>query len=282
MRSFAGDRGYLTIAQDGEHDYLSMAYLQALSVKATQRSINGYAVLVDSATAARIEPRHRRVFDHIILLEEDLAVHDQRKFANELQVFALTPWRHTVKVEADLLFTSDYVAWWEIYKEQDMCFTCRVHDYRGAPLDDAPTRQLWRDNALPNAYTGWYAFSYSRDVFGFFHQLRQLWQNWPRLRDHELKNCRTKQAVTDELFSIALAVANRPAWLAPHLPSFVHMKSELLGLASSRPWHDQLSWHVPGTGEVFVGFHRQHLPLHYHDKSWDIRGLIERYESAAG
>lgn len=55
--------GFLTIAENtSEVDYLSLAYLQALNVKCTQKQ-NKYAVVVDKKTAELLTDRHRRVFD---------------------------------------------------------------------------------------------------------------------------------------------------------------------------------------------------------------------------
>ena len=58
--------GFVTFAHNTpDVDYLELAYLQALNIKATQK-INSYAVLVDSETYKQVTDRHRSVFDYVI------------------------------------------------------------------------------------------------------------------------------------------------------------------------------------------------------------------------
>jgi hypothetical protein len=65
MNQHKEQQGYLTIAANtADTDYLRLAYLQALNIKATQR-INRCAVIVDSKTAKQILPCHKEVFDYI-------------------------------------------------------------------------------------------------------------------------------------------------------------------------------------------------------------------------
>jgi hypothetical protein len=75
--------GYLCIAQNGEYDYLRMAYLQALSCKLTQNIVNNFSVIVDAETAEQITDNHREVFDKIIVLKNDLAQNSKIKMQNE-------------------------------------------------------------------------------------------------------------------------------------------------------------------------------------------------------
>ena len=59
-------QGFLTIAANtSETDYLELAYLQALNVKATQR-IKSFAIIVDTNTKQQIQDYHKKVFDYII------------------------------------------------------------------------------------------------------------------------------------------------------------------------------------------------------------------------
>ena len=58
-------KGYVTIAQNsGDIDYIRMAYALALSIKATQSTINKLSILVTEGTL--IQPRYQDAFDKII------------------------------------------------------------------------------------------------------------------------------------------------------------------------------------------------------------------------
>ena len=63
MRSFKRQRGFLTFAQNGQHDYLRMAYGLALSLRATQ-SEPYLSVVVTPGTV--VPPHYRDVFDEVI------------------------------------------------------------------------------------------------------------------------------------------------------------------------------------------------------------------------
>jgi hypothetical protein len=92
-------------------NYLRLAYAQALSIKCTQK-IKNYAVIVDQETAQQIQDHHRLVFDHVIVLERDDATAHDWKLANEWQAYDLTPFRETIKLESDILFTRNIDHWW--------------------------------------------------------------------------------------------------------------------------------------------------------------------------
>ena len=96
-------KGFLTIAQNTDVDYLELAYVQAMSIKLTMPG-SKYAVLVDINTQAQVKDKHRAVFDYVIPFGTDFAQHDDWKFRNEWQAFHLTPFKETIKVESDLLF----------------------------------------------------------------------------------------------------------------------------------------------------------------------------------
>ena len=98
MREFKEQFGWVTLAQNTDVDYLHLAYLQAQNIKATQR-LNSYAVIVDEATAKQVTNEHRQVFDYVITLPVDLAANETWKQSNEWQVFGLTPFKETIKLE---------------------------------------------------------------------------------------------------------------------------------------------------------------------------------------
>ena len=56
------DLGILTIAQNSEHDYLSMAYLQCLMFKKHMQHIP-YCVIVDNYTSTQLTDDMKKTFD---------------------------------------------------------------------------------------------------------------------------------------------------------------------------------------------------------------------------
>ena len=109
-------QGFLTIAANTEEvNYLELAYLQALNIKATQR-IKSFAVIVDPATNQQIQEHHKQAFDYII----ESPASTTGPYGLEVQAFWLTPFKETVKLESDLLFTRSIDHWWTSFRLRDV------------------------------------------------------------------------------------------------------------------------------------------------------------------
>ena len=162
-------KGFLTLVQDNETtDYLKLAYAQALSIKTSQTTVKSYAVVADKATIGSMTDQHREVFDHIIELPVDLAANESWKLSNEWQLFRLTPYYETLKVESDLLFTTDIHHWWPVMQKHEVLMSSKIYDYEGNVSDCRAYRQLFDDNDLPDVYTGLMYFRYSQTAAVLF------------------------------------------------------------------------------------------------------------------
>ena len=167
MREFKSQIGFLTIAQNTTVDYLNLAYHQAKNIKATQ-SNDQYAVIVDHATLKQVTDAHREVFDHIIELPFDMAKQDVWKLSNEWQVMDLTPFKETIKLESDLLFTRDISHWLSALRLRDVCLSYNCRDHQGNLIDKSPYRKLFGVNDLPDVYNGMMYFRYTQTAVDFF------------------------------------------------------------------------------------------------------------------
>ena len=78
-------QGWLTFAQNSaETNYVNLAYLLALSIKATCKH-NRFAVVVDPESEASITAKQRKVFDYVI------NVPHTEPFYNEAWLMDVTP-----------------------------------------------------------------------------------------------------------------------------------------------------------------------------------------------
>ena len=249
-------------------DYIKLAYLQALSIKQTQ-TINSYAVVVKDRN--KIDSKYLKVFDHIIELPNT-----QSKFDHEQYAFRLSPFKETVKVEADILFTSNIDHWWQCYTN-DVVVTRQVLTYWNSKYTDRSQRKLFDDNQLPDVYSGWIYFRYSKQAADFFQLIQSIYQNWAWFRDHYLKNCRYEQPITDEVYAIACKITGEERCTMPNsIPTFVHMKAAGQNLHENKPWYEQLYVQKDQTN-LTVGFIKQWAPLHYCNKDF-ADTWIEQYE----
>ncbi len=282
-KEFKEQRGFITFAQNNyTTDYLSLAYCQALSIKCSQRVTTSYAVIVDAATNAKLEDRHMKVFDHVIVMPQDDSADDCWKLRNEWQVWNLTPYKQTMKVESDMLFTTNIDHWWDGIQQKDVCMTSHVLDYEGNVATCRAYRKLFDDNNLPDVYSGLMYFRYSKTGAIFFNYVKEIYKNWELFKTSILTNCRDEAPTTDVVFAIATILTGVEECTHPGLsfPTFSHMKGGMQGWAASADWTEKLYSQFNDKMELTVGFTRQQNPFHYYKKTFVTEDLISRYEDA--
>jgi len=271
-------KGYFTFVQNSPTvDYLSIAYLQGLSIKATQ-TINEYAIAVDAKTYELITDEMEDVFDYIIVMSEDDAEDDDWKLANEWKAWYLTPFKETVKLDSDILFTRNIDHWWKIMQQKDICCAHNVRDIEGNISTCDKFRQLHKINNLPNLYSGFTYFRYTALSRDFFEYVACVFNNWPYFRDALLKNCRHDKANTDEAYAIAAMLLGEENCYnaASSIPSFVHMKGPIHGWPDV-DWTQYAYAQLDDSANLTVGFNRQMYPFHYVNKEFATGELIEQY-----
>ena len=280
MSQHKEQQGFVTFAQNTEQvNYLELAYLQCLNVKATQKN-NSYAVIVDAKTRALVEDRHCNTFDYIIELPQDYdEVYGNGKFANECQVFALTPFKETVKLESDLLFTRSIDHWWTAFRLRDVCLSTGAKNYRGIVSGVRKYRQLFDENNLPDVYNGLMYFRYSRQAADFFNTAGLISQHWEFYQE-QLRNCNDVTPSTDVIYAIAALTVGTDAVTMPTMDfiNFVHMKSGFNGWSDSQSWLDTVV-HERDGDVIRINNLNQYWPVHYYDKTYATKELTEYYES---
>lgn len=268
MDRFKAQQGFLTIAQNTpEVDYVDLAYKQAINIKNTQTKINQVAVIVDQYTSELMTSDHCDLFDHIIVLNEDWAENDQWKLKNELQVFDLSPFKETIKLESDLLLTQSIDHWWDSLRLRDICFSLNCLDHRERTITESPYRKLHKENSLPDIYNGMFYFRYSQTATDFARIARQVWSNWDSVKQ-ELIAC-DQQASTDLVYSVAVKILGEEFCTMPSLDffKFVHMKSGINGWNDRQPWTDfvNVEW---DQARLRINNRNQYSPVHYHEKEF--------------
>ena len=280
--SFQEQIGYFTFAQNTDTvDYLELAYVQALSIKCTQKTINKYAVAVDARTKERIDDRHRSVFDYIIDIPTDYNDPGSNwKLANEWQAWWLTPFKETIKLESDILFTRDHSHWIDLLRTKEVVLTNRVHDYEGNVSTNRTYRQVFDDNNLPDVYNGFMYFRFGQESMKFFNTARLVYQNWPIFRDELLKNCREDTPSTDLVYAITAQLVGPETCTIPQnsYPTFTHMKGAINRLGVGTDWTKHYYAQLDDDANLTVGFNRQLYPFHYYQKHFITDDIKQRYE----
>ena len=272
-------QGFVTIAQNSEVDYLQLAYVQAMSIKLTMPG-SLYAVIVDQNTLSQVTETHRKVFDYVITIEDDKSENDSWKLRNEWQVFYLTPFKETIKLESDLVITRSISHWWTAFRLKNVVLSTGCKDYLQNISEVRQYRRLFDDNQLPDVYNGLMYFRYTQEAAEFFWLAEQYFTSWEHLRDNVLKNCRDEYPTTDVIYALAAKVLGVENFTLPKMDyiNFVHMKPAINGFGSHLPWHEIV---VSETDVPMIRINNinQYHPVHYHEKTWVDDELIKEYEN---
>jgi len=271
-------RGFITFAQNtASTDYLELSYLQALNIKATQPN-SLYAVIVDVATESQITPTQRSAFDYVITLEHDEATDSEWKLSNEWQVFWLTPFKETIKLESDLLFTRDVSHWWPVLQTQNLVMSHGVVDHQGKPATSRRYRKLFDENSLPDVYNGMMYFRFSAEATTFFSTARQVYANWDDIKNSGLVNVRDDNPTTDVVYAITAILVDFPTYI-PTLDffKFAHLKPGIQNWSDDKSVFSRvlLETEIP---HIRINNVLQLNPVHYYDKTINIKELINEYE----
>lgn len=273
-------QGFLTFAQNTDTvDYLELARVQALNIKATQRD-NRYAVVVDSATKEKLNENHYNVFDYVIDLPVD---HNEptstRKFANEWQAFWLTPFKETIKLETDLLFTRSIDHWWTAFRLKNICLSHGCKNYLGLNSTIRRYREMFDANQLPDVYNGLMYFRFSQEAKAFFEAARYIQANWEYVRTG-LKRCLEDKPSTDVLYALAALMVGPDTCTMPSMDflNFVHLKPAINGIEETESVTERLLTEFD-QGMIRINNINQLQPVHYFEKDFVTTEMKEWYES---
>jgi hypothetical protein len=272
-------QGFLTIAQNTDVDYLRLAYVQAMSIKLTMPD-SLYAVVVDAHTEQQITEDHKKVFDYIIALPHDYAKDQTWKLSNEWQVFYLTPFKETIKLESDLVFTRSIKHWWTTFRLKAMVLSRGCRDYAQNISTSRHYRNLFDDNELPDVYNGLMYFRYSQEANDFFNLARMIFANWEHIRDNMLLNCRDEDPTTDVVYALAAKILGVENCTLPGVDfiNFVHMKPDINGFSRHLPWQETVLSEVD-LPMIRINNINQYHPVHYYEKSWATDSIVKEYEN---
>jgi len=266
-------QGFMTLAIGA--DYLEMAYLQALSIKLVMPDAR-YCVAVDSDTQDLITDKQSQVFDYVRTVPDT-----DWPMEREPDLFSSSPFKETIKVEADLLFTRNVDHWWNALRLKPVVLATHCRNLQDQVVVDTGYRKFWVDNDLPNIYNGMMYFRFTREATEFFRLARTLYKHYNHIRDNVLINCREERPSTDVVYALAAKMYGVENCTMPSLDyfNFVHMKPHIQGWPGSSKWTDTVMCETDPP-VIRINNINQLNPVHYHVKEWCTQELIEQYERA--
>lgn len=247
------EQGYVCVAVNTDTvDYVGMARRLFASVK--HWNPDARTCLITDRAVDHAE------FDHVRLIDPN-----PNPYANDTELFRLTPFRETIKLEADMLIVSEIDHWWTMLRHRDLVISTGCRDWRDKISSNRSYRRCFDANHLPdvyNAITYWRRSELARD---FFALLSAIFRDWHSIKT--LLKYPEEQVSTDLAYAIAAQVLGPESVTMPFAsyPRIIHMKPEIAGTDTA--WHQHLVWELHH-GHLRVQTVPQWGAFHYHHKTW--------------
>ena len=203
-----------------------------------------------------------------IVTKEMLPHGDQGGYANDWQMFKASPYRQTVKLEADMLVCSPVDHWWSLFEHRDVVVSTGCRDFYNQHSPDRTYRQVFDQNNLPDVYNAITYWRLSHTAQEFFDLVRKIFENWDQFRT--LLKFSDEQPSTDLVYAIAVQILGPERCTIPHAPTIVHMKKNIIP-TQSVDWTQELVWEYVA-GQLKINTVAQWGCFHYHIKDWSPHG----------
>ena len=261
------NKGYMWVCQNnGKTDYAELSRSLARSLKEHNKD-NLVCVLTDKDTQSALSKIPE--IDIVNVMSEDDSVDHDIKWANEYKVFSRSPFTHTIKLAADMLWTTNTDWWWNYLWQHDMVFAVDCFNYKNKRVGLNQTyRPFHKKNFLPNIYSDLTYFRKSRKSVAFGKICQMLTQNWQQVRESMLINCHDKYPSTDVVYALAYRIidpVNKDLVDYPWF-KFIHNKRFIHGLTNVREPGKYLTPYKVKQ-KVMLGGHALTRPWHYVDKN---------------
>ena len=247
------ERGYLILAIDTESiDYLGCAIQLARSIRQWHSDANIAVITVKRCS----DP----VFDHVIPLPNG----DQGGFANDWQCFTASPYRQTIKLEADMVIASPINHWWDMLQHRDVVISTGARDFYDQPATSRFYRKVFDNNNLPDVYNAITYWRVSQTAQDFFRLVRNIFENWTEYRT--LLKFPDDMPTTDLVYAMAAQIIGPELVTMPFAsyPRIVHMKRHMIP-TQTHNWTQELVWESTPLRFNTVA---QWGAVHYHQKEW--------------
>jgi hypothetical protein len=204
---------------------------------------------------------------HITILTEDqLPYGNLGGYANDWQCHWVSPYRQTIKLEADMLCASPIDHWWTLFENRDVVISQGCRDYYDQSSKARHYRKIFDANNLPDVYNAITYWRVSKTAQEFFHLVRMIFEHWDQYRT--LLKFPDEHPTTDVVYAMAaeihgLETVTLPLGVGPQI---VHMKQHIIKTNTSN-WAQELTWEHTNPG-LRINTVAQWGMVHYYIKDW--------------
>jgi hypothetical protein len=191
-------------------------------------------------------------------------INTQNPFANDAMVFGQTPFRETIKLEADMMIAGPIDHWWQLFRHRDVVISTGCRNWRGDVSTARHYRKVFDDNQLPDVYNAITYWRLSATAKEFFGLVRDIFANWSEFK--KLIKFPPDSVDTDLVYAMAAQIMGPEQVTMPFadFPQIVHMKRHHAGTQTER-WTHELVWELD---PLRINTIAQWGAFHYNVKDW--------------
>jgi len=268
------DQGYIIPAINSDDvDYVSCARALAKSIKYWQPTSK-----VCLLSNNEVTDNEKNIFDYISKFPFPL---DENPLANDWQIFHASPFRQTIKIEADFALSGPIEHWWQCFQHRDVLVPVGCKNLYGETSQERFYRRVFDENNFPDVYNAMVYWRYCKEAKVFFEMVKFVFENWNVITQAFKGFNLNKAADTDTVYAIAAVLLGDELITEPFSDffNFVHLKARH-NYCHREYWNDHLTWELV-EGRIKVNSFYQMYPVHYHEKSF-AKKIEEHYDSLLG
>jgi len=204
---------------------------------------------------------------HITIMTEDqLPYGNLVGYANDWQVLHTSPYRQTIKLEADMLCASSIDHWWTLFENRDVVISQGARNFYDQTATSRYYRKVFDSNNLPDVYNAITYWRVSKTAQEFFQLVRLIFEHWNDYRT--LLKFADEFPSTDLVYAMAANIIGKETVTLPvtHGPQIVHMKQHMIN-THTKDWTQELVWEHTNPG-LRINTAAQWGMVHYYIKDW--------------
>lgn len=165
----------------------------------------------------------------------------ENPWANDWLVAKQTPFRETIKLEADMMIATPIDHWWDLFRHRDVVISTGCRNWHGEISTARNYRKCFDANNLPDVYNAITYWRRSETAMEFFDLVRDIFANWDRFKT--LIKFPEEVPSTDLVYAMAAEIMGRERVTMPFAdyPQIVHMKRHHAG-TETEDWMKELVW----------------------------------------
>jgi hypothetical protein len=199
-----------------------------------------------------------------IVTKDQLPHGDLGGWANDWQMFEISPYRQTIKLEADMIVASAIDHWWTLFERRDVVISQGARTWYDEPAESRYYRKTFDQNNLPNVYNAVTYWRLSKTAQDFFRLVRTIFEQWNDYK--KLLKFSEDTPSTDVVYAMAAQIMDPDLVTLPLGlgPSIVHMKRHVNPIQTD-DWTQELIWE---SDPFRINTVAQWGFVHYYQKEW--------------